>query len=47
MEQTSTDRYTTLDEQAFDLVWRSPELPSGDHFVRIIHEAGNPLIWII
>ena len=28
-------------EQAFDLVWRSPELSSGDHFVRIIHESGE------
>ena len=27
-------------EQAFDLVWRSPELSPGDHFVRIIHESG-------
>ena len=28
-------------EQAFDLVWRSPELPPGDHLVRIIHENGE------
>lgn len=27
-------------EQDFGLVWRSPELPPGDHFVRIIHESG-------
>ena len=27
-------------EQAFDLVWRSPQLSPGDHFVRIIHESG-------
>jgi hypothetical protein len=27
-------------EQAFDLVWRSPQLDRGDHFVRIIHESG-------
>ena len=28
-------------EQAFDLIWRSPELSPGDHFVRIIHESGE------
>ena len=27
-------------EQAFDLLWRSPQLSPGDHFVRIIHESG-------
>jgi hypothetical protein len=30
-------------EQAFDLVWRSPELESGEHFVRIIHESGESI----
>lgn len=30
-------------EQAFDLVWRSPELSPGDHFVRIIHESGETI----
>jgi hypothetical protein len=30
-------------EQAFDLVWRSPELSTGDHFVRIIHESGESI----
>ena len=30
-------------EQAFDLVWRSPPLSSGDHFVRIIHESGEAI----
>jgi hypothetical protein len=30
-------------EQAFDLVWRSPELSPGDHFVRIIHESGESI----
>lgn len=30
-------------EQAFDLVWRSPELSPGDHFVRIIHENGESI----
>ena len=28
-------------EQAFDLVWRSPQLPPGEHLVRIIHENGE------
>ena len=28
-------------EQAFDLVWSSPELAPGDHFVRIIHDSGE------
>ena len=30
-------------EQAYDLVWRSPELSPGDHFVRIIHESGESI----
>ena len=30
-------------EQAFDLVWRSPQLSPGDHFVRIIHESGESI----
>ena len=30
-------------EQDFGLVWRSPELTSGDHFVRIIHESGESI----
>jgi hypothetical protein len=30
-------------EQAFDLLWRSPQLSSGDHFVRIIHESGESI----
>jgi hypothetical protein len=30
-------------EQALDLVWRSPELSPGDHFVRIIHESGESI----
>jgi len=30
-------------EQAFDLVWRSPQLEPGDHFVRIIHESGESI----
>jgi hypothetical protein len=28
-------------EQAFGNIWRSPELPPGTHFVRIIHESGQ------
>ena len=28
-------------EQAFDLVWRSPQLSPGTHSVRIIHEGGE------
>lgn len=28
-------------EQAFDLMWRSPQLSPGDHLVRIIHESGE------
>ncbi|MEO8357198.1 MAG: hypothetical protein ABI621_14915 [Chloroflexota bacterium] len=30
-------------EQAFDLVWRSPQLSPGDHVVRIIHESGESI----
>ncbi len=30
-------------EQAFDLVWLSPRLSRGDHFVRIIHESGESI----
>jgi hypothetical protein len=35
------DQPTSFNEQAFDLVWSSPQLSSGDHFVRIIHESGE------
>ncbi len=28
-------------EQSFDLVWRSPKLPVGDHFVQIVHQSGE------
>jgi hypothetical protein len=34
------DQSYSFHEEAFDLVWRSPELSPGDHFVRIIHETG-------
>ena len=30
-------------EQAFDLVWSSPQLSPGDHFVRIIHDSGESI----
>jgi len=30
-------------EQALDLVWQSPKLSPGDHFVRIIHESGESI----
>jgi hypothetical protein len=30
-------------EQAFDLLWSSPQLSPGDHFVRIIHESGESI----
>jgi hypothetical protein len=30
-------------EQAFDLIWRSPELTPGTHTVRIIHESGESI----
>lgn len=30
-------------EQAFDLVWHSPELSPGDHVVRIIHHSGESI----
>jgi hypothetical protein len=30
-------------EQAFDRVWRSPELSPGTHSVRIIHESGESI----
>jgi hypothetical protein len=37
------DRSYSFHEEAFDLVWRSPELPPGDHFVRILHESGETI----
>ena len=30
-------------EQAFDLIWRSPQLSPGTHSVRIIHENGEAI----
>ena len=37
------DQPYSFHEQAFDLVWRSPQLPPGDHFVRIIHDSGESI----
>ncbi|HJS20043.1 MAG TPA: hypothetical protein VJ785_14945 [Anaerolineales bacterium] len=37
------DQPYSFHEQAFDLVWRSPQLPPGDHFVRIIHQSGETI----
>jgi hypothetical protein len=37
------DQPYSFNEQAFDLVWRSPKLSSGVHFVRIIHESGESI----
>ncbi len=35
------DQPYTFNEQAFDLVWSSPKLSPGDHFVQIIHQSGE------
>jgi hypothetical protein len=37
------DQPYSFNEQAFDLVWSSPKLSPGDHFVRIIHESGESI----
>jgi hypothetical protein len=37
------DQPYSFHEQAFDLIWRSPELPPGTHTVRIIHESGEAI----
>jgi hypothetical protein len=37
------DQSYSFHEQAFDLVWRSPKLTPGDHFVRIIHQSGETI----
>jgi len=34
---------TALDEQAYNPMWRSPELSPGDHFVQIIHDSGESI----
>lgn len=37
------DQPYSFHEQAFDLLWTSPQLSPGDHFVRIIHESGESI----
>jgi hypothetical protein len=37
------DQPYSFHEQAFDLLWRSPRLSPGDHFVRIVHESGESI----
>lgn len=37
------DQPYNFHEQAFELVWRSPQLSPGDHFVRVIHESGESI----
>jgi len=37
------DQPYSFHEQAFDLVWQSPQLSPGDHFVRIIHDSGESI----
>jgi hypothetical protein len=37
------DQPNSFNEQALDLVWRSPPLTPGDHFVRIVHESGEAI----
>lgn len=37
------DQPYSFHEQALDLVWQSPRLSRGDHFVRIIHESGQSI----
>jgi len=37
------DQPYSFHEQAFDLLWSSPQLSPGDHFVRIIHESGESI----
>jgi hypothetical protein len=37
------DQSYSFDEQDFELMWRSPQLPAGDHFVRIVHDSGESI----
>lgn len=37
------DQPYSFHEQALDLLWSSPQLSPGDHFVRIIHESGESI----
>jgi hypothetical protein len=37
------DQSYSFHEEAFDLVWRSPQLAQGTHVVKIIHESGESI----
>ena len=37
------DQLYSFHEQAYDLVWNSPQLSPGDHFVQIIHQSGESI----
>ena len=37
------DQPYSFNEEDFALVWRSPKLPPGYHFVRILHESGESI----
>lgn len=37
------DQPYSFHEQAFDRIWRSPQLSPGTHFVRVIHESGESI----
>jgi hypothetical protein len=37
------DQSYSFHEEAFDLLWSSPQLSPGDHFVRIIHASGESI----
>ena len=37
------DQPSSFHEQAFDLLWRSPQLSPGIHSVRIIHDSGESI----
>ena len=37
------DQPYSFHEQAFDRIWRSPQLTPGTHFVRIIHQSGESI----
>lgn len=37
------DQPYSFHEEAYNLVWQSPRLSPGDHFVRIIHESGESI----
>jgi len=37
------DQPYSFNEQADDLVWQSPQISPGDHFVQIIHQSGESI----